>query len=224
MWQQGNGKVQVALVPALPRARAGSVRASIGTLLNGPMRAAPVLALRARAHAGSDCATVAVHEPLRSLLVWVISMSKTRVVIYMDPGVLGQVDRVADRSAVSRSAVISAAVLVGIDAAGKQFPPRRQGQGNRLFGRPPGGYFGRRRAPPTSRQRTAIRFGETLLKANPSLQPDALRALLVSELPTYLPDVPPDSIDFDELVDALYASHDGNLVAVPGQEPPDDLP
>ncbi len=151
-------------------------------------------------------------------------MPKTRVVIYMDPGVLSQVDRVAERSAVSRSVVVSAAVVAGIDDAAKKFTPKRQGQGSRLFPRPEGVYFGRRRAPATAQQRKVILFGQTLLRVNPALQPDALRDALIAELPTYLPGVQPDAIDFEALVDSLYASHDGNLVAVPGQEPPDDLP
>ena len=149
-------------------------------------------------------------------------MGKTRVVIYMDPGLLSQVDRVAERSAVSRSAVVSAAVLAGIDDAGTQFVRRRHGQGARLFQPPGGGYFGRRRAPATAQQRKALGLGQTLLRVNPALLPDQLRDALVAELPTYLPGVAHESLDIDALVDSVYAAHDGNLVPVPGDAPPED--
>lgn len=149
-------------------------------------------------------------------------MSKTRVVVYMDAGLLGQVDGIAERSAVSRSAVLSAAVVAGIEDAAKHFSPKRQGQGSRLFPRSGAGYLGRRRSPATVHQRKAIAFGQALLRVNPSLPPDQLRDALVDELSTYLPGVPAESLDFDALVDSLYAGSDGNLVPVPGDAPPED--
>ena len=46
--------------------------------------------------------------------------------------------------------------------------------------------------PATAQQRKVILFGQTLLRVNPALQPDALRDALIAELPTYLPGVQPD--------------------------------
>jgi len=122
-----------------------------------------------------------------------------------------------------RSAEMQEAVQEGIDIdAGKQFVPRRHGQGARLFEPPRGAYFGRRRAPATAQQRKAMQLGQTLVRVNPALLPDQLRAALLAELPTYLPGVAHESLDIDALVDSIYASHDGDLVPLPGDAPPED--
>ena len=148
-------------------------------------------------------------------------MPKIRVVVYVDAGLLGKVDSVAMRSAVSRSAVISAAIAEGIGAAGTRFAPRRRGQGARLFGRPSSPFRGPGRSPATAQQRKAITLGESLLRVNSALEPEEMREALLAELPAHLPGVQPDTLDLDGIVDALYASHDGDLVPVPGQEPPE---
>ena len=61
-------------------------------------------------------------------------------------------------------------------------------------------------------------------RVHPSLEPDALRDPFASELPVHLPRVNPDTLDLDAIVDTVLESHDGNLVPVPGDEPPDDQP
>ena len=57
-----------------------------------------------------------------------------------------------------------------------------------------------------------------------SLPPDDLRDALLAEIPIHAPGVSPDSLDIDAIVDSLYDGHDGSLVSVPGDEPPEDPP
>ena len=46
-------------------------------------------------------------------------MAKTRVIIYMDPELLSEADRISVRVAVSRSAVLSAAIAAGLNEVDK---------------------------------------------------------------------------------------------------------
>ena len=151
---------------------------------------------------------------------------KTRIVVYVDADVLSEADRVALRLTVSRSSIVNAAIAAGIDYVEASTSVKRRGQGARPA-RLPGtgaGYVGKRRPAPTVQQRTLARLGQTILRVNPSMEPDALRDALASELPVHLPGVNPDTLDLDGMVDTLFESHDGNLVPVPGDEPPDDQP
>ena len=151
-------------------------------------------------------------------------MAKTRVIVYMDPELLSEADRISVRVAVSRSAVLSAAIAAGLNEVDKTHVLKRHGQGARPVAPAGRGYIGRRRSPSTAQQRTVARLGQTLLRVNPSLPPDDLRDALIAEIPMHAPGVSPDSLDIDAIIDSLYDGHDGSLVPVPGDEPPEDPP
>ena len=151
-------------------------------------------------------------------------MVKTRAIFYADPELLVEVDRVALRLAVSRSAIISAAIAAGLEHVETSMTRKRHGQGARpvrLSGTG-GAYVPPRRAAPSAKQRTLARVGQTILSVQPSIGYDGLQEALASAIPVHLPGVDPDTLDLDAIVDTLMESHDGDLVPVPGDEPPDD--
>lgn len=153
-------------------------------------------------------------------------MAKVRTVIYLGMDLFQQVNRLALRLAVSRSAVISAAVTAGLPEVERTSTLRRHGQGARpvasFLNQAGSGYTGQRRAPVSAAQRTLARVGQIILRVTPAIQPDEFRDALVAEAPVHLPGVDIGSLDIDAIVDALYESHDGDLVRVPGDEPPED--
>lgn len=155
-------------------------------------------------------------------------MAKTRTVIYLSAALYQQVERVAIRLSISRSAVISAALTAGLPDVEANSIQRRRGQGARpvaSFVDPASGLSrGARRPPVSAAQRTLARVGQIILRVTPTIPPDEFRDALIAEAPVHLPGVDVAALDIDTIVDALYDGHDGDLVPVPGDEPPEDPP
>ena len=155
-------------------------------------------------------------------------MAKTRTVIYLGADLFKQVERLAIRLSVSRSAVISAALTAGLPDVETNSIQRRRGQGARpvvAFVDPASGASrGARRPPVSAAQRTLARVGQIILRVIPTIPPDEFRDALIAEAPVHLPGVDVATLDIDTIVDALYDGHDGDLVRVPGDEPPEDPP
>ena len=155
-------------------------------------------------------------------------MPKVRTVIYLETELLAEIDRKKIRFAVSRSMVTAAAIQLGIHDVDKTLTVRRRGRGARPG--PPGGtplgqgYVSRRRAPVAAAQRILSRVGQTILRVTPTIPPDEFRDALIAEAPVHLPGVDVAALDIDTIVDALYDDHEGDLVRVPGDAPPEDPP
>ena len=152
-------------------------------------------------------------------------MPKRRLIFFVDNTLFASYDVLAKAFGQTRSSVFRRGLehgLIGVTAALEADHARQALKQNRVRVSPLHPDDGRALSAPSVALAGLKRFGGGLLRVNPSLDADALRVHLLEEAQAQSPAFPLSDGDLDTLVEDVFESAEGDLIPVPGEEPPHD--
>ena len=152
-------------------------------------------------------------------------MQKQKLIVYVDSALVAAYGMLANAFCTTRSRVHRLGLEHGLESAraameaehASQALSRRKVPVSPLL--PESGQA----APAPSAALTGLRrFGATLVRLNPAIDGEVLRAQLLDEASALTPPLPLSEADLDALVDELLEGAVSTLTALPGEEPPTD--
>ena len=152
-------------------------------------------------------------------------MQKQKLIVYVDPALVAAYGMLANAFGATRSRVHRLGLEHGLESARASMEAEYASQA-----------LSRRKIPvspllqglaagvpsPSVALTGLRRFGATLVRLNPAIDGEVLRAQLLDEASALTPPFPLSEADLDGLVDELLEAAVSTLTALPGEEPPTD--
>ena len=157
--------------------------------------------------------------------LWRAVVQKQKVIVYVDSSLVAAYGMLANAFGATRSHVQRLGLEHGLEGARAAMEAEHAAQALSRRKVPVSPLLGEsgQAAPSLSVALAGLRrFGATLVRLNPAIDGEVLRAQLLDEASALTPPLPLSEADLDALVDELLEAAVSTLTALPGEEPPTD--